>query len=107
MSINKQTYKKEGKREGNAIKMRINHISTLLGARRETISDLARVTGLSRVTVANLYHDNFEMIAGKTIIALCNYFQLPFHKIIEWQPDPKPLTIDQAGELKEPNTPND
>lgn len=47
-------------------------LSTIMGRRRCSIEDLHKMTGLSRNTISNLYHDKPARIDYETIEKLCN-----------------------------------
>ncbi len=51
-----------------------NKFSTLMGARREKITAVAKATGLSRTTLTNLYYDRTASVSMITIDKLCTYF---------------------------------
>ena len=53
--------------------MRCN-LCILMGKARFTIEDVHRKTGLSRLTVKNLYHDSSKRVDYRTIEKLCSLF---------------------------------
>ncbi len=50
-----------------------NKFSSLLGARRIKISDVAQGTGISRTTLTKLYYNNGEGIHYSVLEKLCNF----------------------------------
>ena len=49
-------------------------LSTLMGKARYTIQDVHDKTGLSRTTIAQLYHDKATRVDYETIEKLCRLF---------------------------------
>lgn len=48
-------------------------LSTLMGAQRKKISDVARATGISRTTLIELYYDRSKAVSFRVIELLCRY----------------------------------
>ena len=62
--------------------IRIN-LSRILGERRLKIADVCRDTGLSRTTVARLYHEEVIKLDLETLELLCNYLDVDISDMIE------------------------
>lgn len=50
------------------------NLSTLMGTKRFTMQDVHEKTGLSRTTIAQLYHDKATRVDYETIEKLCRLF---------------------------------
>jgi len=74
-----------------------NRVSRLLGDRRLSIREAARLTGVSYRALFELYHDRTARIDLVTLDRLCNYFQVSPNDIFEWAPTPPD---DPDGETK-------
>lgn len=48
-------------------------LSTLMGAQRKRISDVARATGISRTTLIELYYDRSKAVSFRVVELLCRY----------------------------------
>lgn len=48
-------------------------LSTLMGAKRATVQDVHKSTGLSRNTISNLYYDRATRVDYETVARLCSY----------------------------------
>ncbi len=64
-----------------------NHVSRELGARRLTIKELARQSGLSYGTLFALYHDKTRGIDFSTLDALCRTLGVQISDLLEYVPD--------------------
>jgi putative transcriptional regulator len=64
-----------------------NRLSTLMGARRMGVTDLARATGLAYSTCWQLYADKTKQIRFDTLDTLCRYFGVSVCEILEYKPD--------------------
>lgn len=53
-----------------------NKLSVLLGERKETVIFLSERTGISPTTLYNLYHEKSKNPDTKTIMVLCDYFNI-------------------------------
>lgn len=51
------------------------NLSTLMGAKRYSIQDVHKMTGLSRGTISSLYNDRASRIDFETITKLCELFE--------------------------------
>lgn len=67
-----------------AIKSRL---SILMGEKRYNIQDVYEKTGLSRSTVARLYHDKTQRVDYDTLDKLCALFDCNVSEIIEFISD--------------------
>jgi putative transcriptional regulator len=67
--------------------MIINHVSRLLGERRESVADLARATGLSYPAAYAIYKGEVRQIGLPTLEKLCRHFGVGPGEILEWRPD--------------------
>lgn len=63
------------------------NLSTLMGANRYNIQDVADKTGLTRDTISKLYHDNMGRIDSKTLSKLCALFKCSVGDILIYIPD--------------------
>ncbi len=53
-----------------------NNFSTLLGAKRKTMTDVFKATKISRTTLHGLYHEKTENPDTKTVLAICKYLEI-------------------------------
>ncbi|MCR1886980.1 helix-turn-helix domain-containing protein [Longibaculum muris] len=58
-------------------------LSTLMGQSRYSIQDVHNKTGLSRSTVAQLYHDKATRIDFDTVEKLCTLFKCDITDLLE------------------------
>lgn len=65
----------------------ICNLSTLMGKKRMNIQDVCDATGLSRNTVAFLYHEKHQAINFETLNKLCKLFNCNTQDILEFIPD--------------------
>jgi putative transcriptional regulator len=68
----------------------VNHLSRLLGERRMSIAELQRQTGLSYVTLHDLYSDKTERVALRTLDKICRALDVTPGDIFGYRPDPSP-----------------
>jgi putative transcriptional regulator len=59
-----------------------------MGEKKVRIADVARATGIHRLTIANLYHEKHEGISFKTLERLCEYFGCGVGDLLEYIPEP-------------------
>ena len=59
-------------------------LSILMGKHRYNIGHVHKKTGLSRLTVSNLYHDRMERIDYTTLSKLCELFDCSVGEILEY-----------------------
>ena len=59
-------------------------LSTLMGEKRYNIQDVYELTGLSRGTISNLYHDKMQRIDYETLGKLCKLFGCAVGDILEY-----------------------
>jgi len=64
-----------------------NRVSTLLGARREGITDLARGAGISRTTAHTLYYGTATRLDFPTLEKLCRYFGCDVGDLLHFVPE--------------------
>jgi len=72
-----------------------NRISSLLGERRENISDFSRNAGISYPVAFNLYHGKGSGITWEIMNKVCNYFKLGPGEIFPWEPDKAKVNSDE------------
>ena len=65
--------------------MIVNKFAVLLAQRLLKISALSRATGISRITLANLYYRRTKQIDLETLDKLCSYLQCSVGDILEFQ----------------------
>jgi putative transcriptional regulator len=65
--------------------MLVCHLSTLMGARRMTQSQLAKLTGVHRDTIRKLYYNRWTSIRRETLDRLCTVLQVPVGELLEWR----------------------
>lgn len=64
-----------------------NNLSTLIGNRRTNMSELSRITGLSKSTIFNLYHNKANQINFKTMNLLCVALNCNTQEFFEFIPE--------------------
>jgi len=67
--------------------MIVCQLSTLLGARRMTQSQLAALTGIHRDTIRKLYYDGWTSIRRETLDRLCTALHVQVGELLLWHPD--------------------
>jgi putative transcriptional regulator len=67
--------------------MIVNRLSRLLGERRMSVMELKRQTGLSYVTVHNLYSGKSNRVDFDTLDKLCRALGVGVGDILEYQPE--------------------
>ncbi|CAB3390017.1 MULTISPECIES: helix-turn-helix transcriptional regulator [Kyrpidia] len=65
------------------------HLSKLMGKHKHSLTDVHRLTGLSRATLHRLYHETNDAIRYETIKKLCSLYRCQVGDLIEWIPDNK------------------
>lgn len=68
-------------------------LSTLMGENRYNIQDVYELSGLSRGTISNLYHDKMQRIDYETLNKLCELFKCSVGDLIEYY-SPEPAKPD-------------
>lgn len=63
------------------------HLSALMGRDKLRISDVSRVTGLNRSTVAALYKETVTRVEVSAINSLCDLFRCSVGELFEYVPD--------------------
>ena len=67
------------------VKVIDNKFSTILGARRLKISQVAKGTGISRVTLTQLYYGRTTQISFEVLDKLCSYVQCDVGDLLEFK----------------------
>ena len=67
--------------------MIINNVSKLIGMKRMTISETAKIAGLSYNTVYSLYHDQTSGIDFATLNSLCYALDCNPNDLLVYVPD--------------------
>lgn len=75
--------------------MIVNKFSVLLAQRLLKISVLAKATGISRVTLTNLYYRRTKQIDLETLDKLCCYLQCGVGDILEFQKGNKKEAVEK------------
>lgn len=68
--------------------MIVNRLSRILGERRMSVAELQRQTGLSYVTVYNLYSGKSTRVDFETLDKICGALSIEVGDILEHQPVP-------------------
>lgn len=63
-----------------------NNLSTILGSRLMTITELARKTGLSRNTLTEIYYQRAKSVKLETLAKICDALQISLSELIEYEP---------------------
>lgn len=66
------------------MRLRCN-LSTLMGAKRYSIQDVHKKTGLSRGTISSLYNDRASRIDFETITKLCELFECEVGALLKFE----------------------
>ncbi len=75
--------------------MIVNKFSVLLAQRLLKISALAKATGISRVTLTQLYYRRTKQIDLETLDKLCCYLQCGVGDILEFKKGNKKEAVDK------------
>lgn len=59
------------------------HLSTLMGARKLKLIDVARDTGINRGTITRLYHETATRVDLDVIEVLCRYLDCEVGELFE------------------------
>ncbi|MAG65300.1 MAG: Cro/Cl family transcriptional regulator [Pseudomonadales bacterium] len=59
------------------------HLSTLMGARKLKLIDVARDTGINRGTITRLYHETATRVDLDVIETLCRYLDCEVGELFE------------------------
>lgn len=59
------------------------HLSTLMGAKKLKLIDVARDTGINRGTITRLYHETATRVDLEVIDALCRYLDCEVGELFE------------------------
>ncbi|GAA6323605.1 helix-turn-helix transcriptional regulator [Fusobacterium ulcerans] len=71
-----------------------NHLSKLMGAKRYSIVDVSKLTGMSTSTISNLYNEKVKRLDFDTLEKLCKLFNCKVQDLIEYIPDDDSNTAD-------------
>lgn len=63
-----------------------NNFSKILGSRLLKISDVHKVTGISKSTLTSFYYKRSSNIQLVTLIKICDYLQINLCELIEYEP---------------------
>lgn len=66
-----------------------NNLSTILGSRLLSISDLHTDTGIARSTLYSIYYRKTKGVSLSTLIKICDSLRLPLSDVIEYIPETK------------------
>ena len=72
------------------IKLRTN-LSGILVQRGIKLADLVAMTGLSKKTVSNVYHDNWQHLSRKTIERILDALAIDLTELFEVQKGVRPI----------------
>jgi putative transcriptional regulator len=67
-----------------------NKLSTMMGARREKMSDLVRATGINKNTIHSIYHERSKGIDFVTMEKICRHFDCQTGDLFYITDDPQP-----------------
>ncbi len=67
--------------------MILNKLSEIMGRKRIKMYELARMTGLARSTVFELYYDNTKVLKLETLNKICWALECKVEDILEYIPD--------------------
>ena len=65
------------------------HLSTLLGARKLKVADVARDTGINKNTLHRLYNETATRIDLEVIDLLCAYFDIEVGELFQKESQPE------------------
>ena len=71
-------------------------LSSILGAKRLKMSDIARETGLAKATVHALYHDRVQKVDYRVIDKLCAALNCQPGDLFEYIPNKKEESANAA-----------
>jgi len=66
-------------------------LSTILGQKRIKMSELVRITGISKTTIHAMYHDRVQKIDYGVLNKICKALDCTIADLIEYVPDDEPL----------------
>ncbi|BAU28216.1 DNA-binding Xre family transcriptional regulator [Aneurinibacillus soli] len=65
-----------------------SRLHILMGMRKiKSINELSRLTGISNPTLTRFYNDKNDRIDYKTIITLCDFFNVPLSELLVLEED--------------------
>lgn len=62
-------------------------LSTLLGEKRIKMSELVRMTGISKMTIHAMYHDKVQKIDYSVVDRICKALDCQLSDILEYKKD--------------------
>lgn len=63
-----------------------NNLSTILGSKLMSITDLSKATGISRATLTEIYYRRNNSVRLDTLTKICDYLQISLSELIEYEP---------------------
>lgn len=66
-----------------------NNLSTILGARLMTITELGKKSGVNRNTLTDIYYRRARTMKLETLIKICDALQISLSELIEYEPKVK------------------
>lgn len=63
-----------------------NNLSTIMGARLLTVTDVHEATGIARSTIISLYYRRAQNVRLDTLRKLCDYLEISLSDLIEYTP---------------------
>lgn len=70
--------------------MILNKLSEIMGRKRIKMAELARMAGVTRQTIFELYHDKAKVLKLDTLNKICWALECSIEDIFEYIPDEKP-----------------
>lgn len=63
-----------------------NNLSTILGSKLMTVTDLSQATGISRATLTEIYYRRNNSVRLDTLTKICDCLQISLSDLIEYVP---------------------
>lgn len=63
-----------------------NELSRILGERLIKVSDVHKATGISKVTLTDIYYQRSKNVQIKTLRKICDYLQISLSDLIDYDP---------------------
>lgn len=70
-----------------------SRLSEILGRKRITMSELKKMTGLSRPAIENLYHDRTKSISYDVVNKICWALEIDMSELFEYTSDDYSQTL--------------